>query len=90
MPEPDWLIKARNDLGKAVRTAHGRHEDPPCRGCEDTAAAVALVFARETKAAYQRGLMAGRSQAGYRKRKEESCAPSAETPSRASSTESEP
>lgn len=41
-------------------------------------------------AAYQRGLMAGRSQAGYRKRKEKPCVPSAETPTPASSTGDEP
>lgn len=48
-------------------------------------------FKRHVEAAYQRGLMAGRSQQGYaanrRKRKEPPCAPSAGTPSPASSTE---
>ncbi|WP_327719851.1 hypothetical protein OG381_34250 [Streptomyces sp. NBC_00490] len=66
MAAPEWLIKARNELGRAIRAGHGTHGTSPCRHCEAVTSEVALIFSRETAAAYQRGLMAGRSQEGYR------------------------
>lgn len=66
MADPEWLIKARKDLGKATRAGHGTHGEWPCRHCEAVTSEIALIFSRETAAAYQRGLMAGRSQEGYR------------------------
>lgn len=81
---PAWKVQARRDLRDAVRTAHDRHGDPPCRACEDTLAAVALVIHRQTEAAFERGLMAGRSQSGYatrRKTKEPPCPTSPSVPS---------
>lgn len=81
MSEPDWKLALMGWVVVAVGgTAH------------------AQAYALETllphiEAAYQRGLMAGRSQAGYttrRKKREDSpCAPSAASPSPASTTEGE-
>lgn len=68
MPKPERLAEARAALGEAIRAGHRPHEDRPCRTCEEVSARVALVFVRETEAAYKRGLIAGRSQAGYREK----------------------
>lgn len=78
--EPDW----KQDLRDAVAYHVG--------GTETDREDAYQALLRFIDAAYQRGLTAGRSQAGYttrRKSKEPPCAPSAETPSPASSTGSE-
>jgi hypothetical protein len=91
--DPDWLVKARRDLSNAARSAHTVHETAPCRACEEAVTSVARVFARETEAAYQRGLMAGRSQARYptrRKKKEGPCPTSPSAPTADESSASAP
>lgn len=87
MPEPDWKTSLRNELDRIawdIERGHGVQGgvDYARQDLEQT------VF-DAVEDGYQRGLMAGRSQANYptrRKRKEPPCAPSAETHSRASST----
>ena len=82
MPEPDW----KTDFRKAVNAWVGEGEFLRLAAFED--------LVTDVEVAYQRGLMAGRSQSGYRdtrrKREETSCVPSAETPSLASNTGDEP
>jgi len=84
VPEPDWKHALRAALDQDAWRVGGPYGD------WDTDEALTTVMPH-IEAAYQRGLMAGRSQAGYattrRKRKEPPCAPSAENPSPASTTE---
>jgi hypothetical protein len=83
--EPDWETQLRTQLKNLSRLY------PEAMGIESVASA---LVRHHIDAAYQRGLIAGRSQQGYatrRKKKEEQCsptaAPSAGPPSPASSTE---
>lgn len=81
MAEPDRKAQLLEDLRWALAPHTELHASAD--------AALAAVLPH-IEAAYKRGLTAGRSQAGYttrRKKKEETCAPSAATPTPASSTE---
>lgn len=80
MPEPDRKAQLLEDLRWALA---------PCIGLYSAADAALEAALPHIDAAYQRGLMAGRSQTGYttrRKSKEQPCAPSAGSPSPASTT----
>lgn len=81
MSEPSWKTELCSELLAFTDYGEGEMDD------------LMRVVMPHIDAAYERGLVAGRSQSGYttrRKRKEDPCptaAPSAGTPSPASSTE---